>query len=135
MRIRLYEALVISTLTYGSSAWLLTDEMKRKINGVNSKMLSQITHRTIHEEAKDPSFDIIDHVLKRRGSYLGHILRLEDSRIVRRFLLELSPDREPFIPGTLLADTPYRNIDEICEVAADRERWKAAWRSRHNTCR
>ena len=43
-RIRLYRALIVSTMTYGCCAWLFTTPMRKKWNGVNSKMLSQITH-------------------------------------------------------------------------------------------
>ena len=56
LRTNLYRTLVVSTMAYGSSAWMFTDSMKKKINGVNSKMLSQVTRRTIHDEAKTPSF-------------------------------------------------------------------------------
>jgi len=50
-------------MAYGSSAWMFTDSMRKKINGVNSKMLAQITRRTFHDEAKTPSFDTVDHIL------------------------------------------------------------------------
>ena len=43
-RIRLYRALIVST---GCCAWLFTNSMRKKTNGVNSKMLSQITQRSI----------------------------------------------------------------------------------------
>ena len=67
-------------MTHASDAWIFTSQMKKKINGVNSKMLSQITKRTIHEEARQPSFDTVSHVLDRRWVYLGHILRLDQHR-------------------------------------------------------
>ena len=54
-------------------------------------MLSQITKRTIHEEAREPSFDTVNHVLDRRWVYLGHILRLDQHRALKKFLIELSP--------------------------------------------
>ena len=58
-RIRLYKSLVISTMIYGSSAWLLTERIKQKINGVSSKFLFQITKRSIHEEAGNPTFNVL----------------------------------------------------------------------------
>ena len=75
--------------------------------------LANISKITIHEEDSSPTFHIVDHVLKRRKLYLGHILCLEPDRAVRRFLLELSPNSTPFIPGSLLDDTEYRSIDEM----------------------
>ena len=129
---RLYIAIVVSTMIYGSTAWLFTDEIKRKLNGVNSKMVSHITKRSIHDEAREPTFDIISHVLKRRWSYLGHLLRMDENRIVHRSIIELSPSVAPFIPGSLLDDTPYETVQEMKDVAANRDTWEAAWRSRRN---
>ena len=123
LRIRLYSALVVQTMIYGSSAWLLDTKLKKNLNGVSSKMLTSITKRSIHEEASSPTFDIVDHVLKRRKSYLGHILRLDPERGVRRYLLELNPDTAPFVPGSLLSDTSYETVEEIIEAAQDRLEW------------
>ena len=108
-------------MVYGSSAWLFTDDLKRSLNGVNSKMLAMITRKTIHEEASTPSFDTISHVLSRRRSYLGHVLRMEENRAVRRFLLELSPNDAPFIPGSLLDDIELANVQDIIQAATNRE--------------
>ena len=130
LRIRLYASVVVSTMIYGSSAWLFTKDIKRKLNGVNSRMLSLITKRTIHEEAKDPTLDIIESVLKRRWSFLGHILRMDEDRAVHRILLKLSPEAAPYVPGSLLDDTSYETVHEMKVVAADREQWKAAWKSK-----
>ena len=108
----------------------MTKDIKKKINGVNSKMLSQITRRSIHEEAKYPSFNILRHILHRRWTYLGHILRLEKNRLVRRYLLELSPGEAPFIPGSLLDDTDFKTAAEAIEAASDRNGWKELWKKR-----
>ena len=129
-RIRLYKSLVISTMIYGSSAWLLTERIKQKINGVSSKFLFQITKRSIHEEAGNPTFNVIHHVLKRRWEYLGHILRMDDSRAVRRYLLELSPREAPYVPGSLLDDTRYDSVGEMIEAANNRHQWQADWKRR-----
>ena len=91
MRIRLMRTLVTSSLTYASDAWLFTSKMKQKLNGVNSKMLSLITKRSIHHEAKTPTFDVIEHVLSRRWEYLGHILLMDDRRALKRFCLNCLP--------------------------------------------
>ena len=128
LKVRLYVSLVVSTMVYGSGAWFISEKIKRKLNNTNSKMLSLITKRSIHEEARDPSFDIIRYILQQRWTYLGHILRMDKNRAVRRYLLELSPSEAPFIPGTLLHDTPFRTVDEMITAAADREQWKAMYR-------
>ena len=71
-------------------------------------MLSLITKRSIHDEAKTPTFDVIEHFLSRRWEYLGHILRMDDRRALKRFLLELSPAEQPYVEGSLLADTCFQ---------------------------
>ena len=110
-------------MIYGSSAWLLDTKLKKNLNGVSSKMLTSITKRSIHEEASSPTFDIVDHVLKRRKSYLGHILLLDPERGVRRYLLELNPDTTPFVPGSLLVDTSFKTVEDMIEAAQDRLEW------------
>ncbi len=84
-------------------------------------MLAFITKRTIHEEAKYPSFNIIEHVLCRRRAYLGHILRADESRTVRKYLLELSPSDRPFIKGSLLDEAEYNNTRDMIVAAVNRE--------------
>ena len=96
IRLRLYSAIVGSTMLHGSSAWIANKNTRKTINGVNSKMLSLISKRSIQDEARDPSLNTVSLMMKRRWSYLGHLLRLDESRTVRRFLLELSPERKPF---------------------------------------
>ena len=123
LRTHLYRTLVVSTMAYGSSAWMFTDSMRKKINGVNSKMLAQITRRTFHDEAKTPSFDTVDHILSRRWEYLGHILRLDDERALKKFVTKLSPEF-PFQEGSLLWDTSFSSIGEVEAVAVDRKLWR-----------
>ena len=98
-------------------------KLKKNLDGVSSKMLTSIKKRSIHEEASSPTFDIVDHVLKRRKSYLGHILRLDPERGVRRYLLELNPETTPFVPGSLLADTSCETVEDMIEAAQDRLEW------------
>ena len=69
LKLRLFETLIVSTMIYGSSAWFLTNNIKRKI----SKMLSQISKRwMIHEVARKPSLDCRtynDEKMELLGSY------------------------------------------------------------------
>ena len=108
MRVRLFAAVIIPTLIYGCEAWFFTTKIMRKLNGINSKMFSTITKRTIHEEeVKEPTYDTVEQVYNRRWNYLGHILRFDVEQAVRRYLLELSPTESPFTPGSHFADTNF----------------------------
>ena len=51
LKMRLYVSAVCSIMVYGSEAWHLTADVKRAINGANSKMVSTITGRAIRDEA------------------------------------------------------------------------------------
>ena len=62
--------------------------------------------------------------MKRRSEYLGHILRMDKDRTLKRFLLELSPGKAPFSEGSLLGETSFQTIAEMIEAAADREYWR-----------
>ena len=48
---RLYKATVCSVLTYDSEAWILTEEVRKTINGANTVMLAIITDKTVNQEA------------------------------------------------------------------------------------
>ena len=51
LRMRLYKATVCSVLTYDSEAWILTEEVRKTINGANTVMLAIITDKTVNQEA------------------------------------------------------------------------------------
>ena len=95
-------------------------------------MLAMITKQTIHEEAKTPSYDVVEHKMHRRWNYLGHILRLDINRAVRKYLIELSPAEAPFIKGSLLDDTDYKTVQEMEVVDFETFNQKAASSSKFN---
>jgi hypothetical protein len=132
IRVRLFAAVILPTLTYGCEAWFLTKKITQKLNGVSSKMLSQITKRTIHEEARNPIYNTVKEVYTKRWNYLGHILRLDEEHAVRKYLLELSPSQRPYTPGTLFADTKFRDVNTMIQTALNRNLWKKAMETRHS---
>ena len=109
LRLRFYAALIVMTMVYGSSAWLFTVDVRKRLNNVNSKM------------ARTPPFNVIKHVLNRRRSYLGHILRADENTMVRRYLLQLSPDVQPFFEGSLLEEAGFSNTRDTIEATVNRE--------------
>ena len=87
-------------------------------------MFSLITKGTIHEEAKNPSFNIIKRVLQRRWNYLGHILRMDVDRAVWKISTWTVPKRG----SSLLDDTSFRTVDEMITAATDHEQWKVMFK-------
>ena len=124
-RVRLYRTLIgQTTMIYGCEAWSFTEKIKKKINGVNSKMLSQITKRTIHQEAASPTFNIVGYIRKQRWSYLGHIIRLDPNRALRKFVIDLAPEEAPFTEGSLTADSHFSTKEELINAANNRVEWQ-----------
>ena len=124
LRMRLYISSVCSILTYGSETWNLTNEVRRKLNGVNSRMVSIITGKTPHEEASDGtrSFDLVRAVRARRLSWLGHILRMDQDRLLVKAVKHLYEDGNE---GDILMDAPTTSSwDELLKWAADRKKWR-----------
>ena len=56
------------------------------INGANSRMLSHITVKTAHEEARSETrtFDVVAAIRARRLKWVGHILRMDKQRLVHK---------------------------------------------------
>ena len=86
LKLRIYISGVCSVLVYGSEAWTLDANAIRTINGANSIMLSRISGKSVHDEARDStrSFDLVRWIRARRAQYLGHILGMDPSRIVHK---------------------------------------------------
>ena len=124
LRMRLYIASVCSILTYGSEAWCLDRDICRKINGVNSRMVSVITGKTQHEEAKEGSrsFDLIRAIRARRLAWLGHILRMDDDRLLAKAVRHKYDERSE---GDILSDAPEpESWSELKVWVQDGKKWR-----------
>ena len=120
-------------MSHSCEAWQFTKRAQQKVNGVNSKMLSLITKNTIHHEAKYPTFDAVDYILKLRPEFLGHILRMDPNRSLKRFTIELNPSEAPFRAGSLLSETQFQDIDSAIEAAENRLEWRNIYQGRTMT--
>ena len=94
------------------------------INGANSLMVARITNRTPHEEASPTtrSFDVVRCIRARRLRWVGHILRMDPSRMVHKALRHIHESRRA---GDLLMDTPPAlTWRQLKDLAAKREVWR-----------
>jgi len=124
LRLRLYIASVCSILTYGSEAWNINEVVRKKINGANSVMVSAITGKTPREEAVATtcSFNLVRAIRARRLQWLGHILRLDEHRLLQRAVKCLYDCRSE---GDILMDAPHTDSwRELKMWAADRQKWR-----------
>ncbi|KAI8520998.1 28S ribosomal protein S24, mitochondrial [Branchiostoma belcheri] len=92
MKVRLYKSSVCSTLTHSCEAWDLTRDVTRMINGFNSRCLQVITKKHFRDTATNPDYNLMLTIRRRRLRYLGHILRMDPSRL---FLRVLASPRAP----------------------------------------
>ena len=87
-------------------------------------MVAIITRRTPHEEASAATctFNIVDWIRARRMQWLGHILRMDDSRLIKKAVRLMYTKRQP---GDLLMDAPASHSwSELCQRAAHRDAWR-----------
>ena len=123
-RLPLYISGCCSILTYGSESWTLDERTCKMINGANAYMISHITGRTRHEEASHStsSFNILLWIRSRRLKWLGHILRMEDSRLVKQEVKQIHEYRRQ---GDLLMDTEVElSWEALLMQASDRDKWR-----------
>ena len=75
------------------------------INGANNKMVSAITGRSVHDEARQEgkTYDLIAGMRATRMRWMGKILCMEDDRMVAKAVRMMFNDRKE---GDLLMDTP-----------------------------
>ena len=124
LRMRLYISSVCSILTYGSEAWTLTEEVRRAINGANSRMVATITGKSPHDKAKEGtrSFDLVRAIRARRLAWLGHILRMPQTRMLAQAVEHMYNNRSE---GDILTDAPEtQSWGELRSWAQDRKKWR-----------
>ena len=92
-KIRLYKSNVRSVLLYGAETWRTNKEIERKWRGVEGRLLRRImnikwTDRVSNIELAERTGirNINVEIKKRRWKYTGHILRMDNTRHVKRAL-------------------------------------------------
>ena len=108
-------------------------EGARKLRGWNARCLVVLTGREIRDETVDPSFDIVARLRSRRLRWAGHILRQEETSLVRQVLVALVEEHLAGglgLGGGLLMDAPaFGSLEQLLELAGDRDGWRAVVRA------
>ena len=102
---------------------MITPKLQRRLNGANSKLLSHFTGKTIIEEATTltTSPDLNKEIRRRRLRWADHILRLDESRMVRRAVAEQLLMGQQ---GGLLMDAPQGlQLDALTQLAPQKSDW------------
>ena len=91
VKVKLYESLVISTLLYGAELWPLPVTHMKKLEAAHHKFQQRLLGITWEDKVRNEEIrrktglrklELI--IKERRLRWLGHVLRMEDSRIPRQ---------------------------------------------------
>ena len=118
-RLQYYVAGVLSTSLHNVGGWLLDPKTQRKLNGLNSRLLAQITRRSVRQEASQPTLCAVQWARVKRAKWLGHILREDEMSLVKKAILR-SHARGDL--GTLMDEAPpHRSIAHLTALASKRD--------------
>jgi hypothetical protein len=97
IKVRLYKTVIRPTVAYGAETWTLTEKMGKLLLTWERKVLRKICGPTkengcwrikmnheIREKFKSP--DIISVMKLRRLEWLGHVMRMNETRVARKIL-------------------------------------------------
>ena len=87
--------------------------MMRSVNGFNSRCLHTITGQDYRVTATAPEYDLLLAIRQRRLRYLGHILRMPESRVVRRALVALVKGGTVYPKGSLFMDCQTMEMHKL----------------------
>jgi hypothetical protein len=130
-KVRIYACAVVSVLTYGNEIWRMDAKTQASLRGWNARCLAAMTGRSFRDETVDPTFDLLSRLRSRRLRWAGHILRQEESSLMRRVLLaSVELGLEGPEAGGILIDAPgFASEEQLLLMAGDMEEWRAAVRA------
>ena len=123
LKLRTNQFAVCSSLTHPSEAWTLTEPVMRRVNSFNSRCLHIITGQDYRVTATAPEYDLLLAIRQRRLRYLCHILRMPESRVVRRALVALAKGGTVYPKGSLFMDCQAMEMHQLVALAQRRCAW------------
>ena len=114
-------------LTHGYETWSLDAKALSSLKGWNARCLCRITGRDVADECRHPTIDLPKKLRARRLRWAGHVLRLDETHLVKRTLLARAEKFSggSYPAGFVLAEAPaHASKDELLQLAADRDGWR-----------
>ena len=122
IKLKIYRSYIGTTATHSKEAWRFDQKARACVNGFNSKCLSTITGRTIVEEARAPTFDLVLTIRKARLAWLGHVLRMDEDRSTLRSLRAYIHNNKN---ASILLDAPqFIDFEHLVRLASNRTLWR-----------
>ena len=85
--------------------------------------MHSITGQEFRESAINRRYNLMLTIRKRRLHYLGHILRMDENRLVRRTFAAYANGGSGVPEGSLLQDCGGRTFEDLSCEASNRCRW------------
>jgi hypothetical protein len=140
-KLRLYETLVIPVLLYGAESWCIKKEDERRLLAAEMGWLRGLLNRSRRERIRNEvtreelgqKVTIVDRIRRRRLTWYGHVIRMENGRIPAKALHgEVEGTRSRGRPrkkwiDNVLEDIKDRGLEmrEVIDLARDRPKWRS----------
>ena len=127
-KLKLFSAGVVSVLTHGHESWTMHPKILTSLTNWCARCLAVITGRSIPDEHRHPSFDLVAKLRARRLRWAGQVLRQDtEQSLVKQVLLALAKhdlEQQNNSRGSLLMDAPgFKTVEELLELAEDTHGW------------
>ena len=132
--------MAIAQTTFGSLSSIWTDHRLSRalklrtyqlavfdavVNGFNSRCLHIITGQDYRVTATAPEYDLLLAIRQRRRRYLGHILRMPESRVVQRALVALVKGDTVYPKCSLFMYCQTMEMHQLVALVQRRSAWNA----------
>ena len=140
-KLRLFNSLIVSVLTYGSETWKTTERDKKKLDTFQNRCLrnilrvrwpEKISNEELHVRARAKNISTI--VMSRKWKWIGHILRFNNSNRICTTALTWHPEgkRKVGRPKTTWRRTTEQERNQLGwttwaqarTAARDRQNWR-----------
>src|SRR3984885_2110199 len=140
IKIRLYEAVVVSTLLYGAETWPMSVVNGKRLEAAHHRWLRRILHVSWRDKVKNDTIrritgqETMENIIrKRRLRWMGHVIRMDEARIAKQ-VMNWKPEgrrgrgrpRKNW-PGTIKEDLKCMDmtLEEATQLAVNREEWRS----------
>ena len=151
LKVRFFKAACSSILLYGSEAWILNEKLKNSLNSyatncfrvmLKIKRVDHIPNNEVYHRVREKP--LTDSIIKRQLTWVGHMLRRNTTKPIRRFALYESSDRlgtsKLGCPTTsyaqyianIICPTVRLSAQEIEQKAQGRDAWRKLVLDRSN---